>query len=456
MRAAVVLLLLALPAAADHVVQELRCPAGIQYRVVRDLDGDGKDELTIVTRTGLWIWKGGARIKAEPTSKRDLPKGTALFHVGHLDGATQTFLFRTAEKYFGADFGLSGPGLPKRVANLLWRNLFTDLDGDGKADLVDVSLNGYRILFSDATKVLLPPELNEIADTDVDAASERLIARFSFAEWIAGHFNADRQMDFAVMRERGLLVYTGGKDKFDPKRTLEIDLPEAEGAELTLRDFNGDGRTDVLAVKRKEGIATLLVADAEKGLLAPRRVRLVVPGQMRYTIVSDLDGDGRPDLALPFVPKLSFQDIVRVVARREVVIRVPLFLNRGGDKVYPARADSKVNLPIRIRVSTDSVGRLKIGGLVIVEYGGDMDGDGRKDLVVTQSPTHLIVFKGVAGGEVYEKQHSRRIAIPDCTDFDFVESETADLNGDGLADIVLHYRGSGRRPDRLFVLWSRR
>ena len=60
MRIALALLFSAGLGAADHIVQELRCPPEIQYRVVRDLDGDGKDELTIVTRRALWTWKGGA------------------------------------------------------------------------------------------------------------------------------------------------------------------------------------------------------------------------------------------------------------------------------------------------------------------------------------------------------------------------------------------------------------
>jgi hypothetical protein len=452
-----VLLLLAAAAAAQHTVTELTCPADIQYRIARDVDGDGFDDLLLVTSREVWVFRGSERgLRRQPDRKSALPQGTALFHIGLRGGPRPQFLFRTAAAYFagGNRVGPAGPGLPPRVGNVLWRLLFTDLDGDATQDIVDVSLQGYRILFGDKTEILLPPELREVAETAVDAASDRLLARLAFAAWHGGNFDGDKNRDFAVMREKGLLVYPGDdKGKFDAERSFELELAEAEEAELTLRDFNEDGQTDLLAVDRKKGRATLLVADASAGLRKPRRVRLAVPGRMRLTIVSDLDGDGRPDLALPFLPKISIQDVVRVVARREVVLRVPVFLNRGGDRVFAARADANFSLPVRVR--TDNVGRLRLGGLVVVEYGGDLDGDGRRDLVVTETPTRLAVRRGVPEG-IFADRTDRWIEIPDCSPFDEIRSLAANLNGDRSSDIILHYKGAGRRPDRLFALASRK
>ncbi|MHC4958844.1 MAG: FG-GAP repeat domain-containing protein [Planctomycetota bacterium] len=453
------LLMLAAAALAQHGVTELACPSGIQYRIARDIDGDGFDDLLLVTAREVWVYRGTATgMRRQPDRKNALPRGTALFHIGLRGGPRPQFLFRTAAAYFAGEnrVGPAGPGLPPRVGNVLWRLLFTDLDGDTTPDIVDVSLQGYRILFGDKTETLLPPELSEVAETAVDSESDRLLARLAFAAWHGGNFDGDKNRDFAVMREKGLLVYTGDdKGKFDAERSFELELDEAKDAELTLRDFNEDGQTDLLAVDRKKGRATLLVADPAEGLRKPKRVRLTVPGRMRLTIVSDLDGDGRPDLALPFLPKISIQDVVRVVARREVVLRVPLFLNHGGDRVFAVRADANFSLPVRVRVRTDNVGRLRLGGLVVVEYGGDLDGDGRKDLVVTETPTRLAVRRGVPKG-VFADRTDRWIDIPDCSAFDEIRSLAANLNGDASSDIILHYKGAGRRPDRLFALISRK
>ena len=461
-RMALLLSMAAAAARGEHLLQELKCPQQARYRVLRDIDGDGIKDLILVGPKRLHVWKGGPAIAARPSGTRAIPEGSALFHVGRWKLPGEQFLFRTAANYLraGRVVALSGPGLPEQVANILWLSLFTDLDGDGRPDIVDVSLQGYRILFGDATSVLLPPETKEVMDTDVDAASDRLLVRVGFAEWYHGNFNGDKHPDFAIMRAGGLLVYTGDKQgKFDPRRTLEIDLAEARDAALTLRDFNGDGQTDLLAVQAGKGLATLLVADPEKGLRSARRLRLTVPGRVRYTIVSDLDGDGLPDLALPYLPKLSVQDIVRVVARREVMLRVPIFINRGGNRVFPARADSKVNLPVKIRVKVDSVGRLKLGGLIIVQYDGDLDGDGLRDLLVTETSTRLALHRGNgnrSASSVFEKEPSCHFPIPDCAAYDSVRTDAADLNGDGSSDIILHYRGAGRLPDRLFLLLSRK
>ena len=464
MRTAAALLLLASLAAAQHAVKELRCPPSVEYRIARDMNGDGLDDLLIVSGDEVWYWYGRrAEPRTEPDRKIKMPAGTSLFHVGPLQGKGERFVVRTTRAYLRLTPGEAphmlapgGPGLPARVANVLWRSLFTDLDRDGMPDFVDVSLKGYSIRYGNGRMIRLPPHLTERVDTTADAASDRLLARFAFAEWHDGNFNGDLRPDFALMTDTGLLVYTGDAHaRFSPERSMEIKFPEAKDAELTLLDFNRDGQTDVLAVNKNAGKATVLVSDSRKGLTAARRIQLTVPGEMRNAIVSDFNGDGLQDLALPYVPKLTFQDILRVVARREVMIKVPLFLNKGGKRVFGPLADSRLSLPVRVRVRTDSVGRLRLGGLVVVEYEGDLNGDGRPDLLVTDTSTRLAIHPGVPG-RVYREEPTAYIRIPDCAEFETVVSKALDLNGDKSSDIILHYRGAGRRPDRLYLLWSRK
>jgi hypothetical protein len=57
---------------------------------------------------------------------------------------------------------------------------------------------------------------------------------------------------------------------------------------------------------------------------------------------------------------------------------------------------------------------------------------------------------------LFEKEPSSRIEIPDCSDYEAVYTAAARLNGDAASDIILHYAGDGRRPDRLFLLLSRK
>jgi hypothetical protein len=459
------ILLFAAAATADHEVLRLDCPKEIEYRVVRDLDGDGLDEILMVNRQEAWIWKGRReKTGAAPDARIQLPEGAALFDVGDAGGGGQEFVVRTRKAYWALRPGVpprrlehvSGPGLPVKSTTLLWRGFFHDLDLDGKADFVDVSLQGYRIDFAAGGSTLLPALVSERCETSAQAASERLIARYALGEWAKGNFDGDLRPDFAVMTPRGLIVHTGdAKGRFHASRTLEIELPEAAEAELTYADFNRDGRTDLLAVAREEGEATLLLADTERGLRSVRRRRLKLPGEMRYPVVTDFNRDGLVDLALPYLPRVTVEDAVRVVLRNEVFIKVPLFLNRGGEHCFRPVADNQMTLPVRVRMGTDSAGRIRLSGLIVVEYEGDMDGDGRRDLIVTRKPDLLGVHKGVPE-TIFRDEVSARIPIPDASEFDQIRTVAANLNGDDLSDIILHYRGAGRRPDRLFVLWSRK
>lgn len=454
-RALAVLALAALAAAQDYEVVRLDCPPVVEYRVDRDLDGDGKVDVGLLTNHELWFWRGGrARFPAAPDERVPLPKGAAMFDVFPEGG----LYVRTAKGYYLVRPGRepvltvpSGPGLPEDPANILWRGFFYDFG------FLDASLRGYEIHYADEGKVVLPPALTETVDTEGNAASERMVARYAIADWTYGDFDGDGRGDFAVVRPDGLRVHPADKDgRLAPDRSFDLPLSEAKEADLSFVDLNGDGRTDVLAVDRPDGKATLIIADKEKGLAAARRVRLTVPGHMRYPVIEDLNGDGRPDLALPYTSKPNVQDAVRVVARGEVMLKVPLFLNRGGAAPIARLANRQLEIPLRIRAGSDEAGRIRLSALVVVEYSGDLDGDGRRDLLVTLRPTALGVYPGVADEAVFSEEPAFAIPIPDCSAFDSIKSAAVDLNGDERSDIILHYRGAGRRPDRVYLLVSRK
>lgn len=464
MRALAIALLLAGTAAAAPEVLELACPPRVSYRVYRDLDHDGMEDLMVVGEEEAWLWRGKRRLAPEPDAKFRMPPGAALFDVGPAEAKEQSLIVRTAEGYFALKAGAapealphrSGPGLPAVPKNILWRAFFGDFDADGRTDFLDVSLAGYTIAFAAGGEVRLPPLLLETAATRAVAASGKLVARYALGEWAHGDFNGDGRPDFAVLQGDGLRVYpSDAEGRFDPARAEHMALPEAAGADLWFRDFNADGFTDVLALRRHEGQASMILAGAEKGLAGASRLGFTVAGELRSPVLADLDGDKRLDLALPYTARPSIEAAVRAIARGEAIVKVPVFLNRGGRSCFAPRADAQFAFPARLRISSDTAGRIQIGGLIIVEYGGDVDGDGRTDLVVSLGPTSVGFFKGVPEG-LFAKEPSEKVEIPDCSDYEAVYTAAARLNGDASSDIILHYAGAGRRPDRLFLLLSRK
>ena len=75
---------------------------------------------------------------------------------------------------------------------------------------------------------------------------------------------------------------------------------------------------------------------------------------------------------------------------------------------------------------------------------------------VSLRPTLLAVHLGSKDDVAFATEPSIKIPIPDSSLFQSIKSAAEDLNGDHLSDIILHYIGAGRRPDRVILLLSRK
>jgi FG-GAP-like repeat/FG-GAP repeat len=185
-------------------------------------------------------------------------------------------------------------------------------------------------------------------------------------------------------------------------------------------DFNGDGRTDVAVATTyidagppHAGYVEVYLQTAAGSFDAP--VRYAVGPDPWGLSVADVDGDGRPDLV--------------VASPSTVAPQIGVINDSGGVAVLrqdPAK-------PGRFLASQ----WLRSGGAAEDVAAADLDGDGRADLVVadgvtvnsralvlTQNPAAPGQFLAPRGLPTGSASGSQDVAV-------------ADVNGDGLADIVL-------------------
>ena len=304
----------------------------------------------------------------------------------------------------------------------------SDVNGDGKSDLISlrnglvVSLGNGDGSFAAGVGIGGPNMLPEIGDLNGDGTPD-------LAAVVGG-----------ASGNVSVLLNNGDGTFAKPVQYSGVDNASA----LTLADLNGDGRTDIAVPNRASAGTVSVFLNAGGGAFAPpaqygiRNTLAQRAAPASQLAAGDLDGDGRPDLAL-----INFANYT-----------VNILLNDGNGAFAPGTSvatdivvgtlawvqvlDLKGQGRVDIIVGSDNPGgRLGVfpntGAAAFgaaVNYAvpavnvlvGDIDGDGRMDLV---SGDLLLLNEG--DGTFVEMPH-------------FLPSEASalgDLNGDGKFDFLL-------------------
>ena len=233
---------------------------------------------------------------------------------------------------------------------------------------------------------------------------------------------------------------------------------------LTLADFNGDGKIDLLANHPLHKHATLLLGDG-KGAF-PMRLVTTIPFEYdpAAIAVGDVNSDGRPDLAVTSRDGSAAITHVLLNSDGDLEEAKELAFSAGqakptgwkpsialkdinGDKILDVvSADGRVN-SIDVFYG-DGKGRFSRGQTIVLEQGwenytyafGDLNDDGRVDLVTASAKSSgaepdagkLTIFFGDENGELVEavKSSARTPAQAKV-------ATMGDVDGDGIVDIVL-------------------
>ena len=341
--------------------------------------------------------------------------------------------------------------LDSRISGLVVR----DFDGDKTEDIavinnarsrIDLLLSTPAPTADDGEKP--KPEINELAGD----RRMRLVSMPVNKEVVslqAGDFDGDGRVDLAYYgTPAGIeILYNRGGGKFgDAKKINTGEALELAGA-LSVGDLDRDGRDD-LALLTKEEI--LLVFQREKGKLSEVERRPHTLGNPRMVKIVDMDGNGVADLALldggsddPIRVRFGTEGGQHGPEERFFIEPLRAYAfgqvdGKPGSELVTIEAQSGRTRVLTLGTDDDATrGRLSFyplppGG----EQGrsldlGDLDGDGKVDVVATDpSRAQFIVYRqsgqsGLGEGKTY----------PGLVGGGPVK--LADLDGDGKAEVYV-------------------
>lgn len=282
-----------------------------------------------------------------------------------------------------------------------------DLNGDGKLDLLAVntilSANGTG---SSNVSVLL----QDPANPGKFLSAVNYPTGFSPVNVAIGDLNEDGRPDLAVADTTGisiLLQSSTAAGQFLPLTTIAVSGGGTSG--IAIADLNGDGKADIVAISSDLMVFTQNSASPGKFLAASH---YKVGAQPYAVVVQDLNSDGRPDIA---VANLGSADGT-VAASLSVLLQNPARLGNflpatsyaTGIRSWTITAadlndDGKLDLALG-NMGSFTGGSVSVflqdpaaagtfqpaanyndTGVVSWVAAGDMDGDGRQDLVIASS-----------------------------------------------------------------------
>ena len=370
---------------------------------VVDLDGDGALDVVVATdEPGLTVRLGRGDGSFVPGPNVPTPAAHAIA-IGDVDADLEMDLAialvaspdvlvvpATGAGTFGEPTSVSLGAAPVALR-------LVDMDDDGALDLVVATELDERVTVSygDGEGAFGDAVVLDVGGMPVDLD--------------VGDVDGDGRRDVVVAlpkQDRTALVRAIGARSF--AAPIEVSTA-AEPIAVGLLDLEPDGDLDLVVLTEVDEVVEVYVfGPGGYGLLE----RKPVNGEPRSMLVEDVDGDGRCDVV---VSKLRSRDLTIIHGTDEGILDFPR--------------------------------RLATGIMPEAMAAGDLDADGAVDLAVLTGTDGVVLHRGRNDGWFHE---TTRVSGDRCQ----ADFEHADLDGDGVRDLVGIFRGNGA-ADHFAVRWGR-
>jgi gliding motility-associated-like protein len=446
---------------------DLSTGMGIVCVVISDIDSDGKPDLTVLNNYNISIFRNtstsGSLTESSFAAKVDFPEGTGTrgIAIGDIDGDGKPDLAVAANTGHTVSIfrnnsvpgSLTTSSLAPKVSFYTGTDEYSivlgDIDGDGKPDLVVANSSGNTVsVLRNKISEPVPPVITSFTPTSGPIGTAVSISGLNFSTtpsnnivWfgaVQGTVTAATSTSLSVnvpigttyqpisVTVNGLSGYsrTPFIITFQSARIFDLasfdakfDFPSgANPTFASISDIDGDGKPDLVVTNQSGNTISVFrnistSGSISAGSFAPK-VDFITGTTPKGITVGDIDGDNKPDLVVA-----NYGDNT-----------VSVFRNTSSPgSITTGSFAAKVDFP---------VGPLPDGIAI-----GDIDSDGKPDIVVAGSNYYISVYKNTSlPGSISTGSFALRVDLS--TGTTPVYPVIGDIDGDGKPDLAVANMGS--------------